>query len=343
MRWSLPLSPGVWRKRPEDRFAFPGSREGVRDILSLPLSECRCCPFFTFELGFPSPHESVWLTLRGGEGVKGVAAASRRWASRGRLSLPNKRPGVWIGPVGMDGVAGCFLSPVLATRKDVDHLRRGVLAGCTLVRYALEARCFGASPAYGWLAGAWPFGVIEGLWGTAGSRPAPSAGHRWLELREVSPGAHTRDQIIGSCNRLLAQCTPISASATRSPCPRTPQREPVRTMGWLWTRPEGQSPAATHAPASRHHRRVLPQIAQAARFRMLVSAYLYVAHPDPPPPPNPRLTETRQHGMTVVSPRSRLARRRRGGGPSDLSQPGDRALHQRGKRCAVGGGGRVTV
>lgn len=44
-----------------------------------------------------------------------------------------------------------------------------------LVCYALEARsswfvfafglaCFGAS-AYGWLAGAWPFGVIEGLWG----------------------------------------------------------------------------------------------------------------------------------------------------------------------------------
>jgi hypothetical protein len=53
-----------------------------------------------------------------------------------------------------------------------------------LVCYALEARsswfvfafgltCFGAS-AYGWLdgwlAGAWPFGVIEGLWGALALR-----------------------------------------------------------------------------------------------------------------------------------------------------------------------------
>jgi hypothetical protein len=55
-----------------------------------------------------------------------------------------------------------------------------------LVCYALEARsswfdfafglaCFGAS-AYGWLAGAWPFGVIEGLWGIL-------ALHRWQRAR----------------------------------------------------------------------------------------------------------------------------------------------------------------
>lgn len=46
---------------------------------------------------------------------------------------------------------------------------------CMLVCNILEARsswfifafglaCMGAS-AYGWLAGTWPFGVIEGLWG----------------------------------------------------------------------------------------------------------------------------------------------------------------------------------
>jgi hypothetical protein len=49
---------------------------------------------------------------------------------------------------------------------------------------ALEARspwfvfglaCFGAS-AYGWLAGAWPFGVIEGLWGILALR-------RWRRAR----------------------------------------------------------------------------------------------------------------------------------------------------------------
>jgi hypothetical protein len=55
-----------------------------------------------------------------------------------------------------------------------------------LVCYALEARsswfvfafglaCFGAS-AYGWLAGAWPFGVIEGLWGVLALR-------RWQRAR----------------------------------------------------------------------------------------------------------------------------------------------------------------
>jgi hypothetical protein len=53
-----------------------------------------------------------------------------------------------------------------------------------LARYALEARspwfafglaCFGAS-AYGWLAGAWPFGVIEGLWGVLALR-------RWQRAR----------------------------------------------------------------------------------------------------------------------------------------------------------------
>jgi hypothetical protein len=55
-----------------------------------------------------------------------------------------------------------------------------------LVCYALEARsswfvfafglaCFGAS-FYGWLAGAWPFGVIEGLWGLLALR-------RWRRAR----------------------------------------------------------------------------------------------------------------------------------------------------------------
>jgi hypothetical protein len=58
------------------RFAFPAEAEGVRDLLEFILSERDCCPFFTFELGFPSPHESVWLTLRGGEGVKEFIAGS---------------------------------------------------------------------------------------------------------------------------------------------------------------------------------------------------------------------------------------------------------------------------
>jgi hypothetical protein len=61
-----------------------------------------------------------------------------------------------------------------------------------LVRYALEARspwfvfafglaCFGAS-AYGWLTGAWPFGVIEGLWGVLALR-------RWQRARATDGAA----------------------------------------------------------------------------------------------------------------------------------------------------------
>jgi len=58
------------------RFAFPPEANGVRDLLEFILSERDCCPFFTFELDFPSPHESVWLILRGGEGVKEFVAGS---------------------------------------------------------------------------------------------------------------------------------------------------------------------------------------------------------------------------------------------------------------------------
>jgi hypothetical protein len=57
-------------------FAFPAEAESVRELLAFVLSERDCCPFFTFELDFPSPHESVWLTLRGGEGVKEFVAGS---------------------------------------------------------------------------------------------------------------------------------------------------------------------------------------------------------------------------------------------------------------------------
>ena len=57
-------------------FAFPAEAEGVRDLLEFILSERDCCPFFTFELNFPSPHELVWLTLRGGESVKEFLAGS---------------------------------------------------------------------------------------------------------------------------------------------------------------------------------------------------------------------------------------------------------------------------
>lgn len=52
------------------RFAFPNEVEGIPDLLMFILAERACCPFFTFELTFPSPHTAIWLTIRGREGVK---------------------------------------------------------------------------------------------------------------------------------------------------------------------------------------------------------------------------------------------------------------------------------
>jgi hypothetical protein len=52
------------------RFAFSAAADGARDLVEFILAERACCPFFTFELTFPSPHEAIWLTLRGGQGVK---------------------------------------------------------------------------------------------------------------------------------------------------------------------------------------------------------------------------------------------------------------------------------
>ena len=57
---------------------------------------------------------------------------------------------------------------------------------CMMLCYALEARsptftlafgvfCLGSS-AYGWLAGTWPFGVVEGIWALIAFR-------KWYRLR----------------------------------------------------------------------------------------------------------------------------------------------------------------
>ncbi|MGO8950418.1 MAG: hypothetical protein ACLQUY_22710 [Ktedonobacterales bacterium] len=42
------------------------------DLLGFVLAERDCCPFFTFQLTFPSPHEAVQLTIRGRPGVKEI-------------------------------------------------------------------------------------------------------------------------------------------------------------------------------------------------------------------------------------------------------------------------------
>ena len=58
------------------RFVFSSEVDTVREVVEFILSERACCPFFSFDLTFASPHQSVWLTLRGGEGVKESIAES---------------------------------------------------------------------------------------------------------------------------------------------------------------------------------------------------------------------------------------------------------------------------
>lgn len=54
------------------RFAFPAEAASIPALVQFVLAERDCCPFFTFELRFPSPHQTVWLAVRGREGVKEI-------------------------------------------------------------------------------------------------------------------------------------------------------------------------------------------------------------------------------------------------------------------------------
>lgn len=54
------------------RFAFPADDDGIPALLQFILVERACCPFFTFELQFPSPHQVVWVMIRGNEEAKGI-------------------------------------------------------------------------------------------------------------------------------------------------------------------------------------------------------------------------------------------------------------------------------
>jgi len=73
------------------RFTFPAEADGVPELLRFILAERACCPFFTFELTFASPHQAVWLTVRGREGVKEIVRdgfAARVPASAGVVAGP---------------------------------------------------------------------------------------------------------------------------------------------------------------------------------------------------------------------------------------------------------------
>ncbi|HEV2457287.1 MAG TPA: hypothetical protein VGS80_02905 [Ktedonobacterales bacterium] len=57
-------------------FAFAAGAAMAGDLLAFVQAEAACCPFFTFELAFPSPHQTIWLTVRGREGVKDIVRES---------------------------------------------------------------------------------------------------------------------------------------------------------------------------------------------------------------------------------------------------------------------------
>jgi hypothetical protein len=54
------------------RFAFPADDDGIPALVRFILAERACCPFFTFELAFPSPHQVVWLAILGNEEAKAI-------------------------------------------------------------------------------------------------------------------------------------------------------------------------------------------------------------------------------------------------------------------------------
>jgi len=81
------------------RFAFPAEAEDARELLQFILAERACCPFFTFELTFPSPHQSIQLVVRGREGVKEIVRDSavsmitaRASVAVGTEPASNRRP-----------------------------------------------------------------------------------------------------------------------------------------------------------------------------------------------------------------------------------------------------------
>ena len=55
-------------------FTFPADQ--ARQVMDFILAERDCCPFFTFELTLPSPHQVIQLGVRGRDGVKEVVEAA---------------------------------------------------------------------------------------------------------------------------------------------------------------------------------------------------------------------------------------------------------------------------
>lgn len=51
---------------------FPGTDTWANELMQFIIYERACCPFFTFALVFEPKQGSIWLHLRGAEGVKAI-------------------------------------------------------------------------------------------------------------------------------------------------------------------------------------------------------------------------------------------------------------------------------
>jgi hypothetical protein len=53
-------------------FAFAGADAEVEQLLRFVLAERACCPFWSFDLTFTSPHQEVWVAVRGNAEAKAL-------------------------------------------------------------------------------------------------------------------------------------------------------------------------------------------------------------------------------------------------------------------------------
>ena len=53
-------------------FAFAGADAVTELLLRFVLAERACCPFWSFELTLASPHQEVWVSVRGNEEAKAL-------------------------------------------------------------------------------------------------------------------------------------------------------------------------------------------------------------------------------------------------------------------------------
>ncbi len=59
-------------------YRFPGDAEWAMKLVELINAERQCCSFIHFELDFEPEQGAIWLTMRGGDGVKAFLQAEMR-------------------------------------------------------------------------------------------------------------------------------------------------------------------------------------------------------------------------------------------------------------------------